>query len=39
MILVIFFDDIIFEGNDEESEKFVEEMKKEFDMTQVIYKG
>ena len=27
MILVIFFDDIIFEGNDEESEKVVEEMK------------
>ena len=28
MILVIFFDDIIFGGNDEESEKFAKEMKK-----------
>src|SRR5271163_1380438 len=31
MILVIFVDDIIFGGNDEESEKFVEEMKNEFE--------
>ena len=30
MILVIFVDDIIFGGNDDESDKFVEEMKKEF---------
>ena len=28
MILAIFVDDIIFGGNDEESEKFAEEMKK-----------
>ena len=28
MILVIFFDNIIFGGNDEESNKFAEEMKK-----------
>lgn len=33
MILVIFFDDITFGGNDGESEKFVEEMKKEFEMS------
>ena len=30
IILVIFVDDIIFGGNDNESDKFVEEMKKEF---------
>ena len=30
MILVIFVDDIIFEENDDESDKFAEEMKKEF---------
>ena len=30
MILVIFVNDIIFGGNDDESKKFVEEMKKEF---------
>ena len=35
MILVIFVDDIIFGGNDEESEKFVEEMKKEFEMSMI----
>ena len=35
MILVIFFDDIIFLGNDEESEKFAEEMKKEFEMSMI----
>ena len=28
MILVIFVDDIIFGGNDEESKTFTEEMKK-----------
>lgn len=33
MILVIFVDDIIFEGNDDESDKFIEEMKKEFEMS------
>ena len=32
MILVIFVDDIIFGGNDEESEKFPKEMKKLFEM-------
>ena len=35
MILVIFVDDIIFGGNDEESEKFVEEMKKESEMSMI----
>ena len=35
IILVIFVDDIIFGGNDEESEKFVEEMKKEFEMSMI----
>ena len=35
MILVIFVDDIIFGGNDEESEKFAEEMKKEFEMSMI----
>ena len=35
MILVIFFDDIIFGGNDKESEKFAEEMKKEFEMSMI----
>ena len=33
MILVISTDDIIFGGNDEESEKFYKEMKKEFEMS------
>lgn len=35
MILVIFVDDIIFGGNDEESKKFAEEMKKEFEMSMI----
>lgn len=35
MILVIFVDDIIFGGNDDESENFVEEMKKEFEMSMI----
>ena len=35
MILVIFVDDIIFGGNDEESKKFSEEIKKEFEMSMV----
>ena len=34
MILVIFVDDII-SGGDDESEKFVEEMKKEFEMSMI----
>ncbi|MDF3681030.1 reverse transcriptase domain-containing protein [Enterobacter hormaechei] len=33
LLAEIFVDDIIFEGNDDESEKFVEEMKKEFEMS------
>ena len=33
MILVIFFDDIIFGGNDNKSDKSIEEMKKEFEMS------
>ena len=35
MILVIFVDDIIFGGNDDESDKFAEEMKKEFEMSMI----
>ena len=35
MILVIFVDDIIFGGNDDESDKFVEEMKKEFEINMI----
>ena len=35
MILVIFFDDIILGGNDDESDKCVEEMKKEFEMRMI----
>jgi hypothetical protein len=35
MILVIFVDDIIFGGNDDESDKFVDEMKKEFEMSMI----
>ena len=35
MILVIFVDDIIFGENDEESSKFFEEMKKEFEMSMI----
>ena len=35
MILVIFVDDIIFGGNDNESDKFAEEMKKEFEMSMI----
>ena len=35
MILVIFVDDIIFGGNDEESKKFAEEIKKEFEMSMI----
>ena len=35
MILVIFVDDIIFGGSDEERNKFAKEMKKEFEMTMI----
>ena len=35
MILEIFVDDITFRGNDNESDKFVEEMKKEFEMSMI----
>ena len=35
MILVIFVDDILFGGNDKESENFSEEMKKEFEMNMI----
>ena len=35
MILVIFVDGVIFGGNDDESDKFVEEMKKEFEMIMI----
>ena len=30
LVIVIFFDDIIFEGNDEASDKFFKEMKNKF---------
>ena len=35
LIVVIFVDDIIFGGDDIESDKFVEEMKKEFEMSMI----
>ena len=35
MILVIFVDDIIFGGHDDESDKFAKEMKKEFEMIMI----
>ena len=35
MILVIFVDDIIFGRNDDESDKFAKEMKKEFEMSMI----
>ena len=35
LIIVIFVDDIIFWGNDEESDKLSEEMKNEFEMCMI----
>ena len=35
MILVIFVDDIIFWENDDESDKFLEEMKLEIEMSMI----
>ena len=35
LIIVIFVDDIIFGGNDEASDKFVDEMKNEFEMSMI----
>ena len=35
MIFVIFVDGIIFGGNSDESDRFVEEMKKEFEMSMI----
>ena len=35
LIIVIFVNDIIFEGNDEEIDKFSEEMKNEFEMSMI----
>ena len=35
LIIVIFFDDIIVGVNDEASDKFVEEMKNEFEMSMI----
>ena len=35
IIFVIFVDDIIFGGNDDESDEFVEGMKKEFEMSMI----
>ena len=34
-IIVIFVDDIIFEGNDKESDKFAKQMKNEFEMSMI----
>ena len=36
LIIVIFVDDMIFGGNDEASDKFVEEMKNEFEMSMIV---
>ena len=35
LIIIVFFDDIIFWGNDEASEKFSEDMKNEFEMSMI----
>ena len=35
IFFVIFIDDMIFGGNDDESDKFAEEMKKEFEMSMI----
>ena len=35
MIIIIFFDDIIFGGNDEASDNFAEEKKNEFEMSMI----
>ena len=35
LIIVIFFDDIIFEGNDKESYKFANETKSVFEMNMI----
>ena len=34
-IILIFVDDIIFGGNDKESDKFFEEIKNEFEMSMI----
>ena len=33
LIIIVFFDDIIFGGNDEASDKFSKEIKNEFEMS------
>ena len=35
LIIIVFVDDIIFGGNDEDSDKFSEEMKSEFEMSMI----
>ena len=35
LIIIVFVDDIIFGGNDEASEKFLEDMKNEFEMSMI----
>ena len=35
LIIVLFVDDIIFGGNDEASDKFVDKMKNEFEMIMI----
>ena len=35
LIIILFIDDIIFGGNDEASDKFVEEMRNEFEMSMI----
>ena len=35
LIIIVFFDDIIFGGNDEASDKFLKDMKNEFEMSMI----
>ena len=35
LIIIVFVDDIIFGGNDEASDKFIEDMKNEFEMSMI----
>ena len=35
LIIIVFIDDIIFGGNDEASNKFLEDMKNEFEMSMI----
>ena len=35
LIIIVFVDDIIFGGNDEASDKFLEDIKNEFEMSMI----